>query len=45
MPAYVPAAVQELREELMARPSGQWVMRMYAEHRGVSTETRQPVHA
>ena len=39
---YVPAdaapAVQELREELMARPGGAWVMDMYAGHRGVSAQ-------
>jgi glutathione S-transferase len=31
-PVRVPA-VQDLRDELMARPGGQWVERMYAQHR------------
>ncbi len=37
-PATVVPAVQELREELMARPGGQWVGEMYARHRGSSAE-------
>ena len=32
-PAVVPAAIEELREELMARPGGDWVFDMYARHR------------
>ena len=39
---YVPRAlaptVMELREELNARPGGEWVTEMYARHRGVSAE-------
>jgi glutathione S-transferase len=34
VPAWVPAPVLELREELAARPGGQWVHEMYARHRG-----------
>jgi len=34
-----------LRDELTGRPGGQWVLRMYAEHRGASAEAPQPVHA
>jgi len=34
----VAPAVQELREELDARPGGGWVMEMDARHRGVSAE-------
>ena len=30
--AFAPA-VQELRDELMARPGGAWIARMYARHR------------
>ncbi len=37
-PAVVPPAVQELREELAARPGGAWVAEMYARHRGASAE-------
>ena len=35
--ARVPA-VQELRDELMARPGGEWIERMYALHRGAPRE-------
>ena len=45
MPATFPAPILELREELTARPGGQYVLRMYAEHRGVSAETPQLAHA
>ena len=31
-------AVLELREELMARPGGEWVNEMYRRHRGASAE-------
>ena len=32
-PDQVPPAIEELREELMARPGGEWVLDMYARHR------------
>ena len=32
-PDLLPAAIEELREELMARPGGDWVFDMYARHR------------
>ena len=32
-PPELAPAVQELQDELMARPGGQWVERMYAQHR------------
>ncbi len=35
-PASVPPRVQEVREELEARPGGRWVHEMYARHRGAS---------
>jgi glutathione S-transferase len=38
LPARVAAPVQELREELSARPGGRWVADMYARHRGRSME-------
>lgn len=37
-PATFAAPVLELREELSARPGGEWVARMYALHRGESAE-------
>lgn len=38
MPASVTPAVQELRDQLTARPGGQYVLDMYARHRGHSAE-------
>ena len=38
LPATVTPAVQELRDELTARPGGQWVLDMYARHRPASAE-------
>lgn len=35
LPPSQPAAVLALRDELLARPAGQWVVEMYARHRGV----------
>ena len=37
-PDVVVPAVQELRDELEARPGGEWVSEMYARHRGASAE-------
>lgn len=37
-PDYLAPEVMELREELEARLGGQWVTRMYAQHRGTSAE-------
>jgi hypothetical protein len=36
-------AVRELRDELMARPGGAWVARMYARHR--NQDVMEGVHA
>ncbi|MBA2630201.1 MAG: glutathione S-transferase family protein [Thermoleophilaceae bacterium] len=44
MPSAVVPAVQELREELAARPGGEWVTRMYAEHRGAYAGVPDVVH-
>ncbi len=38
VPSTVVPAVAELREELSARPGGEWVNEMYARHRGRSAE-------
>jgi glutathione S-transferase len=38
VPERVVPAVAELREELAARPGGEWVSEMYARHRGASAE-------
>jgi glutathione S-transferase len=38
VPATVAGPVQELRDELSARPGGRWVADMYARHRGESME-------
>jgi glutathione S-transferase len=35
------AQVQELRDELDARPGGRWVHEMFAKHRGTSAEVRR----
>jgi glutathione S-transferase len=37
-PRSVAPAIRELREELGARPGGEWVAEMYARHRGESAE-------
>jgi len=36
--------LEELREELAARPGGEWVTRMYAEHRGAYAGVPDVVH-
>ena len=38
LPEIVTPSLLELREELSARPGGQWVAEMYARHRGTSAE-------
>jgi glutathione S-transferase len=42
LPRSIPPVVQELRDELMARPGGAWVEEMYRRHRG---SHRAPVAA
>jgi len=40
VPQTVAPPIQELREELSARPGGEWVAEMYTRHRGESAEVR-----
>jgi glutathione S-transferase len=44
-PTTVVPEVKVLREELMARPGGEWVSEMYARHRGTSAEVPAGVAA